>query len=265
MAATSPPRRVVFDPNSPMAFSPPRRRRPKYPWGDSPFPFELMPLPIFAGAAVVAAAIVFTAPYGPAAGEMPTGAVVVTLLWTWNLYQLVGAQTSLRVSGNNNLAARVVSECIMSNTLEQALPFLSTLWMHAIFVDTARATSLGLVYVFYRALHPVIFAYFGHMTIAVEFCTQPMHMCIMYLFFSLVSQVAELATPVVEYVPTSPTIGSLVAWTIVLTMYSIFNTAVVWNLPTGALIASLNHKANPSMLPPQVVSSPSKSSPNKVN
>ena len=44
--------------------------------------------------AVVAAAIVFTAPYGPAAGEMPTGAVVVTLLWTWNLYQLVGAQTA---------------------------------------------------------------------------------------------------------------------------------------------------------------------------
>ena len=57
-----------------------------------------------------------------------------------------------------NPAAKHVSERIMGNTLEQALPFLTTTWMYALYIDDARATSLGLTYVAYRALYPIVYA-----------------------------------------------------------------------------------------------------------
>ena len=126
----------------------------KYPWGDDSFPMHLMPIPITLGAMVVAAAVVFTTPTGPApAGQMP-GVALVTLLWTWNLYQIVGAQVhvNLNQGAKINPDAKLVNERIMGNTLEQALPFLTTLWMYSAYCDDARATSLGLVYVLYRAL-----------------------------------------------------------------------------------------------------------------
>jgi hypothetical protein len=45
----------------------------------------------------------------------------------------------------------------VGNTLEQAIPFLVSLWLHAIFVDTEYATYVGSIYVLTRSFYPVVF------------------------------------------------------------------------------------------------------------
>lgn len=44
----------------------------------------------------------------------------------------------------------------VQNTLEQMGPFLSSLWLYAVFVSPAGATWLGGAYVFLRACYPVL-------------------------------------------------------------------------------------------------------------
>jgi len=44
----------------------------------------------------------------------------------------------------------------VANTHEQMVPFLTTLWLHAIYLSPARAAALGLVYVALRALYPAL-------------------------------------------------------------------------------------------------------------
>jgi len=43
------------------------------------------------------------------------------------------------------------------NMLEQSVPFLTSLWLHAIFVDTASAAELGWYWIGFRAIYPVVF------------------------------------------------------------------------------------------------------------
>lgn len=45
----------------------------------------------------------------------------------------------------------------VGNTMEQMIPFLSSLWMHAVFVDPATATCHGVCYIAARALYPFVF------------------------------------------------------------------------------------------------------------
>ncbi len=44
----------------------------------------------------------------------------------------------------------------VANTQEQMVPFVTGLWLHAIFVSPARATWLGAAYVVCRALYPFL-------------------------------------------------------------------------------------------------------------
>ena len=218
---------------------------PKYPWGDTSFPGHLMPVPIACGAAVVAAVTIFTTPTGPAVpGKIP-GVVLVTLLWTWNIYQIVGAQVLVNMGQGSRLnpAAKHVSERIMGNTLEQALPFLTTTWMYALYIDDARAMSLGLTYVAYRALYPIVYAKFGHFTIGCEFCTQPAYCCVMYQFVGLM----KVMMGIDDYLPSTPSLLAFSAWFVTYFVGCIVNMALFWNLPTGALIGSLNDRANPKL------------------
>ena len=85
------------------------------------------------------------------------------------------SQVSRSLSGANKIPeGKIVSDRLMGNMLEQAIPLIACLWMYGFYIDSARATSLGLVYVGVRALYPVLYAKWGRMTIGVEFCTQPM-------------------------------------------------------------------------------------------
>ncbi len=42
------------------------------------------------------------------------------------------------------------------NTQEQMVPFLGSLWLHAVFVSTTAATVCGLLYVILRAFYPTL-------------------------------------------------------------------------------------------------------------
>lgn len=43
--------------------------------------------------------------------------------------------------------------------LEQALPFLAALWLHAAFVDVSTAVWYGWGWMFFRLIYPVCFYY----------------------------------------------------------------------------------------------------------
>lgn len=42
------------------------------------------------------------------------------------------------------------------NTQEQMVPFLASLWLHAVFVSPSHATYLGLAYVVLRSIYPAL-------------------------------------------------------------------------------------------------------------
>ncbi len=44
----------------------------------------------------------------------------------------------------------------VANTQEQMVPFLTALWLHAVFVSPSTATALGAAYVVLRALYPLL-------------------------------------------------------------------------------------------------------------
>ncbi|MFT5684199.1 MAG: hypothetical protein ACI8RZ_005140 [Myxococcota bacterium] len=44
----------------------------------------------------------------------------------------------------------------VANTQEQMVPFLVSMWLHAVFVSTDSAAILGLVYVVLRAVYPFL-------------------------------------------------------------------------------------------------------------
>lgn len=44
----------------------------------------------------------------------------------------------------------------VANTHEQMVPFLLSMWLHAVFVSVSYATVLGMVYVVLRAIYPML-------------------------------------------------------------------------------------------------------------
>ena len=73
------------------------------------------------------------------------------------------------------------------NTQEQMVPFLLSMWLHAIFVSVSVATILGVIYVVIRASYPILL---GNevskiQTKRVYFATLPGYLIVFYLFGSL--------------------------------------------------------------------------------
>jgi len=61
-----------------------------------------------------------------------------------------------------NLSSRPLKLCLtgdrtVGNLLEQSLPFLLSLWLHASYVDVGTASRLGWLWLFSRAAYPVAF------------------------------------------------------------------------------------------------------------
>ena len=72
----------------------------------------------------------------------------------------------------------------VGNTMEQAIPFLTALWMHAVFVSPDSAGFIGWIYVITRAFYPVGF-YFGLPFVLLS--TVPGYACIIYLLYTVCS------------------------------------------------------------------------------
>jgi hypothetical protein len=71
----------------------------------------------------------------------------------------------------------------VANTQEQMVPFLASLWLHAVFVSVAHATALGAVYVVLRAAYPFLLGRELSMTQSkrVFFATGPAYLIVFYL------------------------------------------------------------------------------------
>ncbi|MFO0757042.1 MAG: MAPEG family protein [Byssovorax sp.] len=76
----------------------------------------------------------------------------------------------------------------VANTHEQMVPFLASMWLHAVFVSPTRATTLGLVYVILRSIYPILLGKSLSKTQSkrVFFVTGPCYGIIFYMLGSLV-------------------------------------------------------------------------------
>lgn len=99
------------------------------------------------------------------------GPILVTagylLLW---YFLLVGIQRRTKYRLQKEYAARgevfdryfgqdeqmLAADRVVINTQEQMVPFLSSLWLHAVFVSSYYASLIGLLYVALRAIYPLL-------------------------------------------------------------------------------------------------------------
>ncbi|MCB9684966.1 MAG: MAPEG family protein [Alphaproteobacteria bacterium] len=98
----------------------------------------------------------------------PIAVTTATLLLWYGL--LMGLQSRTKYRLRSEYAARgesfdryfgqdrrmLAADRAVANTQEQLLPFLVSLWLHAVFVSTTSATALGAVWVLLRAAYPLL-------------------------------------------------------------------------------------------------------------
>lgn len=63
----------------------------------------------------------------------------------------------LQIRYNSNDPLKLTADRAVGNTLEQMIPFLSGLWICAVFVSPSEAANLGWIYVATRAIYPPLF------------------------------------------------------------------------------------------------------------
>lgn len=79
----------------------------------------------------------------------------------------------------------------VGNMIEQSLPFLAGLWMHAVFVDVASAARLAAVWLSVRGFYPLAFGRFWQGVVPVFFAvTLPNYATIVAMVWPLVVKVA---------------------------------------------------------------------------
>ncbi|MEO7327410.1 MAG: MAPEG family protein [Minicystis sp.] len=131
------------------------------------------------------------------------GPIVVTALYfcLW-YYLLLGLQRGTKYRLRAEYAARgeefdryhgqdgqmLAVDRAVINTQEQMVPFLVSMWLHALVVSVAQATALGVAYVVLRALYPKLLGSTLTKTQSkrVFFATGPSYGIVFYLLGSTV-------------------------------------------------------------------------------
>ncbi len=99
------------------------------------------------------------------------GPIVVTAAYfgLW-YYLLLGLQRGTKYRLIDEYAARgeefdryhgqdgrmLAADRVVANTQEQMVPFLTSLWLHALVVSPSQATILGAAYIVLRAIYPLL-------------------------------------------------------------------------------------------------------------
>ena len=219
-----------------------------YPWGDKETPLPGLVAAIWAGAVVVGGAVAALGPREP--GRRPglgleeaRGTVFVTLAFLLVLYNAMGVQVYLKILyGNRRPEAKHIADRMVGNTLEQAIPFLSLLWLHTAYVDTREAVVLGTVYVVFRLLYQLAYGAYGTFTVLNEVCTSPCYAVL--LFFAVEVARAAAAAPGAGppgrvWEPTG--LDVLVVYPSALVLFM----TVGWLLPSGIFAVSMLNRALP--------------------
>ena len=219
-----------------------------YPWGDKETTLPGLVAAIWAGGVGVGGAVAALGPRErrerPGLGlEEARGTVFVTLAFLLVLYNAMGVQVYLKILyGNRRPEAKHIADRMVGNTLEQAIPFLSLLWLHTAYVDTREAVVLGTVYVFFRMLYQFAYGAYGTFTVLNEVCTSPCYAVL--LFFAVEVARAAAAAPGAGppgrvWEPTG--LDVLVVYPSALVLFM----TVGWLLPSGIFAVSMLNRALP--------------------
>jgi len=74
-----------------------------------------------------------------------------------NPYRYHDASTAAVKYGNTLDPLAILGDRMVGNTLEQLVPFLGSLWLFAIFVDSERTWQTGCAYLASRVAYPPLF------------------------------------------------------------------------------------------------------------
>lgn len=166
----------------------------KFPWGGQAFEICSVVVGVVLGTALVGIALVITGPGGSTGDQFPGIAdlrslAVVTGVWVIVWYTLLGNQVAVRfVEGKPKeeaaAAAHIALRAVV-NSLEQSLPFLVLIWLHAIFVNPRTSVPLAWIFVVCRFFYPFAYGMYGQMSSAVEIPQQICYVDIYYLLYAL--------------------------------------------------------------------------------
>ena len=117
------------------------------------------------------------------------GVLIVTLGWVFCFFSAMGAQIRTKMEMKEDADASYLAERAMYNTIEHALPSLLIIWLAAIYCNATAATVAGAIYVVGRFLYPLLYGFYGHFTLLVEFATQLGYIALGALLLSLYGQV----------------------------------------------------------------------------
>lgn len=224
----------------------------KYCWGNGVFPLPIWGVTMIFGALLGTVVFVQTTPTGPAVSDengvnikTVGGVIMVTMGWILHYYNCIGHQVGLKFTNNfvPHPQAGTVGERCMMNTLEQGIPFVSLLWMHALFVDVATAVSFGWLYVITRLLYPIFYCFYGHFTVLCELSTMPNYQAL--AFFACAITDAWYTGDPLSLINRLDGQNPVVVFLLFFLQFPILCMAVLWVLPTGGLMTVLNNKANP--------------------
>jgi len=127
--------------------------------------------------------------------EKLRGVALVTcafmVMWYIFLGHQVGIKFTQGLSPEVQDQAKLIADRSVINTMEQALPFLSLLWLHAIFVNPETARLLGWIYIAFRFTYPIFYGMYGQFNTAVEVACQPNYTIIMYFLFAVIYKCAS--------------------------------------------------------------------------
>lgn len=164
--------------------------------------------------------------------------VLVTFVWLWAYYSMMGHQVLLDIFPTlDKEQAKRTAERSLYNTLEHGVPFLIVMWIHGLFVDLDTAVNLGWVYVAFTFVYGIAYASYGRFSGHVEVATHPRYVISHYLFFS----VAFSAIGNTSFHHMLP--GSYILRSLTLLGLNLLGL-VGWVLPTGLLTAWMNARAN---------------------
>lgn len=222
----------------------------KFPWGDKALDNRVMFAAIVYQGIVTSLAITYMGKSRPAGEGQGISlsepgvrmCVIASLLWVLMILNSMGLQVSLRLDKKNfSKGANGGAKRIVYNSLEHAPTFFVLMWLHCVFIDSAQAGFLGLVYVFHRYLYGLFFSVMGQFTMLCEFATQPGYTVFYFYGFSLFTAcLPEMFSPLITYLPTNPFLLAPL-----LSFINLLAFVIIYGIPTGMIMTHLMNKAHP--------------------
>mmetsp|Transcript_28609 Transcript_28609/g.62512 ORF Transcript_28609/g.62512 Transcript_28609/m.62512 type:complete len:240 (-) Transcript_28609:13-732(-) len=166
----------------------------KYFWGDAPFSMPFMFVCLIVDAFVIGGVLIMLGPQGTV-DEFPNakdlrGVAIVNVFYALGSYILLGHQIGIKFGGEDlsadeRTAASKIAERGVYNNIEQSIPFLILLWLHALFVNPRTSVTLGWIYLASRYAYPITFGMYGQFNSLVEVPQQITYAINFYLIYAV--------------------------------------------------------------------------------